>query len=260
MNHRNSQPAKRPVPVALSLMALTFLVAVVCTASAHAADFRAVLCAANNGSNSYTTTTNTASPQNPGGIFSFENHCGPGPFPAGDAAFLRIVENQASGNAGQGAYGEIYYDTPPFVHFREVGGYTRQPSSFNEGWRSRFWIAGGSAGNRELLSQGRGAPQGTTSTFASHLWPIGGYLDFTRLVFELECVRPGGCDRSGLNVTDANTFVFTLADESPSQVSLTNGGPYGMATVVYGVGLLVAAQALVWPIAKEINTVFERYP
>ncbi len=193
---------------------------------AHAADFRAVLCAANNGSNGFGTTTNTTSPQNPGGIFNFENHCGPAPFPAGEAAFLRIDENQSGGNAGDGAYGDIYYDTPPFVHFREAGGYTREPNAFNEGWRGRFWIAGGSIGGYELLSQGQGAPTGTTSTFTSHLWPVGGYLDFSRFVFELECVRPAGCDRSNYNAVDANSFVFTLADESPSQVSLNNnGGP-----------------------------------
>jgi hypothetical protein len=207
-------------------MALTFAAALLAAATVHAADFRAVLCAANNGSNSYGTSTNTTSQQNPGGIFSFENYCGPAPFPAGDQATLRIQENQPSGNAGQGAYGDIYYDTPPFVHFREAGGYTRQPGAFNDGWRERFWISGGSAGNVELLSQGQGAPQGTTSAYAAHLWPFGGYLDSTHFVFELECVRPAGCDRSGANAADANTFVFTLADESASHVELTNvGGP-----------------------------------
>jgi len=224
MSPRTHSPAKRPVPVALCLMALTFAVALVCAATAPAADFRAVLCAANNGSNSFGTTTNTISPQNPGGIFNFENHCGPAPFPAGDEARLRISENQSGGNANQFASGGIYYDVPPFIHFREAGGYTRQPAAFNEGWRSRFLIRGGSAGEREILSQGHGGPQGTTSTFASHLWPVGGYLDFTRFVFELQCVRPAGCDRSNFNATDANTFIFTLADESASQVSLTHGG------------------------------------
>lgn len=223
MSPRTNSPAKRPVPVALCLMALTFVVALVCAATADAAEYRMVLCAANNGSNSFTTTTNTTSAQNPGGIFNFENYCGPAPFPAGDQALLRIQENQPSGNAGQGAYGSIYYDTPAFVHFREAGGFTRQPGTFNEGWRERFWIAGGSAGNYELLSQGQGAPQGTTSVFSSHLWPVGGYLDFTRFVFELTCVRAAGCDRSGGNAADANSFVFTLADESPSQIQLTNG-------------------------------------
>jgi Family of unknown function (DUF5677) len=37
-------------------------------------------------------------------------------------------------------------------------------------------------------------------------------------------------------------------------------GPYGMATTVYGVGLLVAAQALGWPDADEVETIFARYP
>lgn len=37
-------------------------------------------------------------------------------------------------------------------------------------------------------------------------------------------------------------------------------GPYGMATVVYGVGLLVAAQSLGWPDADEIEAIFARYP
>jgi len=37
-------------------------------------------------------------------------------------------------------------------------------------------------------------------------------------------------------------------------------GPYGMATVVYGVGLLVAAQALGWPDAEAVNAVFARFP
>ncbi len=219
-----SLPASRQVKIALCLLLAIVGTAVIATATAHAADFRAVLCAANNGSNSFGTTTNTTSPQNPGGIFNFENYCGPAPFPAGDQALLRISENQSGGNAGQFASGGIYYDVPPFIHFREAGGYTRQPAAFNDGWRSRFLIRGGSAGEWEILSQGQGGPQGTTSTFASHLWPVGGYLDFTRFVFELQCVRPAGCDRSNFNATDANTFIFTLADESPSQVSLTNGG------------------------------------
>jgi hypothetical protein len=234
MPPRTNPPPQRPVPVALCLIAMTCVVAFVCAATAHAADFRAVLCAANSGSNSFSTTTNTISPQNPGGIFNFENYCGPAPFPAGDQALLRIQENQPNGNAGQGAYGDIYYDTPPFVHFREAGGFTRQPGTFNEGWRERFWVAGGSIGGMEILSQGQGAPQGMHNVFSPHLWPVGGYLDFTRFVFELQCVRPAGCDRSGGNAADANSFVFTLADESPSQVSLTNGSPLMLGGWVHG--------------------------
>lgn len=36
--------------------------------------------------------------------------------------------------------------------------------------------------------------------------------------------------------------------------------PYGMASVVYGVGLLVAAQALGWPDANEVEAIFARFP
>ncbi len=227
MPPRTNPPARRPVPIALCLIALTFIVGFVCAATAHAADYKMVLCAGNNGSNAYGTSTNTTSPQNPGGIFEFINACGPAPDPAGDNAWLRIVENQNSGNAGQGAYGQIYYDTPPFIRFRRAGGYTRQPAQFNDGWRSRFWIAGGSGGNQQLLTQGAGLPNtgdqwASSNTFGPHLWPFGGHFDFTRFVFELTCVRPAGCDRAGYNATDANSFAFILSDESPSQVSLTN--------------------------------------
>ena len=37
-------------------------------------------------------------------------------------------------------------------------------------------------------------------------------------------------------------------------------GPYGSATVVYGVGLLVAAQSLGWPDADQIEAIFDRFP
>lgn len=52
-------------------------VAAIGAGTAHAAHYRMLLCAGNNGSNSFQTATNTASPQNPGSIFSFENRCGP---------------------------------------------------------------------------------------------------------------------------------------------------------------------------------------
>lgn len=35
-------------------------------------------------------------------------------------------------------------------------------------------------------------------------------------------------------------------------------GPYGMATVIHGLGLLVAAQSLGWPAATHVRVVFER--
>jgi hypothetical protein len=187
-----------------------------------AAHYKMVLCAANNGSNSFVTATNTTSPQNPGGIFSFENYCGPAPDPAGNQAFLRIVENQSGGNAGQWAYGSINYDAPPHVHFKAAGGYTRQPGAFNDGWRARFWSPDA---NVEFMLQGAGAPTPTSNTFGPHLWPWGHQLDFRRFTIEMLCVRPAGCDRSNFNAVDANSFVFILSDDSNSQVILTDGSP-----------------------------------
>lgn len=37
-------------------------------------------------------------------------------------------------------------------------------------------------------------------------------------------------------------------------------GPFGMATVVYALGLYVAAESLGWPEAEEVNAIFHRYP
>ena len=42
-------------------------------------------------------------------------------------------------------------------------------------------------------------------------------------------------------------------------VAPEGNGPYGMATVVYGLGLLVAAEALGWPDATAIEDVFDRF-
>lgn len=229
MSPRTNPPASRPVPVALCLMALTFVVFLVWAATADAANYRVLLCAGNNGSNSFQTSTNTASPQSPGGIFSFENHCGPAPDPAGNAAFLRIAENQASGNAGPGAYGNIYYDTPAYVHFKAGGGYTRQFNSFNDGWRARFWVASACC-TAQVMTQGNGLPNSngqwaSTGIFGPHLWEPSFYYDFTRFVFEMQCVSPNGCDRSNYNATDLNTIVFILEDDQNSQVALTGNSP-----------------------------------
>ena len=37
-------------------------------------------------------------------------------------------------------------------------------------------------------------------------------------------------------------------------------GPYGMATIVFGLVLQVSAQALGWPLPSEIEEIFERHP
>ena len=231
MSSRLSGPARNPVPIALCMMAVAFIVAIVCAATAHAADYKMLLCAGNNGSNSFDTATNTASGANPGGIFSFENYCGPAGDPAGNGAFLRLAENQGSGNAGETAYGSISWTVPPWVAILAGGGYTREPGSFNDGWRGRFWAEDFSGGGHHILLQGSGVANGsnggigwgTTSTFASHLWPFPTYGYYRRFIFEMTCFRPAGCDRSGWNAVDANTITLVLADVSPSQVGLSGG-------------------------------------
>jgi len=197
-------------------------------ASADAAAYKMVLCAANNGSNGFATQTNTASSQNPGGIFAIENYCGPAPDPAGDHAFLRIAENQSGGSAANTAYGQVSWTAAPWISILAAGGYTRQPGAFNDGWRGRFWAEDfGGGGPHNILMQGTGAANSgiswsPTSTFASHLWPFGNFGSYRRFVFELTCMRPAGCDRSGFNAVDANSIVLILEDASPSQVALTN--------------------------------------
>ncbi len=220
-----------PITASVCLLSLTtaFVLFAALAPRADAAFYKMVSCSANNGTAPYATATNTTSPQNPGGIFDFNNWCGgAGGDPPGEAAYLRINEHESAGNAGNGAYGDMIFDTPPYVHFRSAGGYTREPNAFNDGWRARFWMLDFANNGWQLLSQGAGVPNsGTQSpisgTFGPHLWPLGTELDFWRFVFELECVRPAGCDRSNYNATDANGFVFILSDDSNSQVGFTGG-------------------------------------
>jgi hypothetical protein len=223
--------------------------AVVFAATAEAGLYKMVLCAGNNGSNHFDTATNTRSSQNPNGIFNVNNYCGPAPDPAGGNAFLRIEENQDGGPAGHTAYASASWTTIPWVDIVAGGGWTRQSGSFQDGWRARFWAEDWGGGTNNILMQGSGVANGslggigwgTTSTFSPHLWPFGGWGKYRRFVYELTCMRPAGCDRSGHNVTDANTIVMILDDVSPPQVSLMNtdapflGGQWvrGTQTVYY---------------------------
>ncbi len=226
MGVRRSRPDSRnsiSAGVLPLVLALTCALAAVLAPPARAADYKMLLCAGNNGSNSYATSTNTTSPSNPGGIFTFANHCGPAPDPAGSAAFLTIYEHEQSGNAGVDAYGDISYEVPPWVAILAAGGYTREPNDFNQGWRARFWGENFDGTGFQILTQGAGLSNSgeqaaPTSVFTPHLWPFGTYGYFRRFVFELECVRPAGCERSGVNEVDANTFVLILADVSPPAV------------------------------------------
>jgi hypothetical protein len=207
-------------------------VAVLCAATVHAADYKMLLCAGNNGSNSFQTATNTAYSKYPSGIFSFENYCGPAPDPAGNNALLRIRDIAADGTAAETAYGSISWTVPPWIAIRAGGGYTREPGAFNEGWRARFWLEGFDGSTNNSLMQGSGVANGslggigwgTTSTFASHIWPFTSFGYFRRFVFEVTCFRPAGCDRSGENTADANTISLILDDTSPVDLQLTNTG------------------------------------
>ena len=232
MFSRSQKPSDRAAQIALCLMLACVGLACVFASNASASYYRMVLCAANNGSNGFQTATNTTSSQNPGGIFSFENYCGPAPFPAGNNALLRIQENQSSGYAGYSAYGSMSWTTVPWVDIVAGGGYTREPGSFNDGWRGRFWLEGWDGSTNNILMQGSGVENGscggvcwaTTSTFASHLWPFGGFGKYRRFVFELTCFRQAGCDRTGSNAVDANTMILTLNDVDPSHINFTNTG------------------------------------
>ncbi len=228
MSTRSSGPARRPAMVALCLIYACVAMAVLSAATAHASVYKMVLCAGNNGSNSYGTSTNTVSSQHPSGIFDVNNYCGPAPDPAGENAFLRISEHEPNGSAGQGAYEDVYWDTPAYVHYMAAGGYTREPNAFNDGWRGRFWGLDFNNNGFQILTQGQGLPNSgeqwnITSTFGPHLWPFGGFSSFWRFVYELQCVRPAGCDRTNFNAVDANSFVFILSDDQNSQVGFTGG-------------------------------------
>ena len=228
MSSRPTGSANRPAAIALCLMLACAAIAVIASAEAQAAQYKMVACASNSGAPPYTTATNTISANNPHGIFDFNNWCGgAGGDPPGDAAFLRINENQSAGNAGHGAYGQMIFETPWYVHFKSGGGYTRQPNAFNEGWRTKFWVIDFANAGTELLVQGAGLPNSGTkwassNIFGPHLWPFGSYMDFHHFIYELSCVRPAGCDRANYNAADANGFVFILNDDSDSKVALTN--------------------------------------
>jgi hypothetical protein len=222
-------PIGRPALIATCLFYFAVVLAVLATA-AHAAQYKVVLCAAGNGPIGFNYVTNTVSPQHPNGIFGLNNYCFSTSDPAGDAGFFRISEQEPAGNAGVGAYANVFWDSPPFTHFKSAGGYTRQPNAFNEGWRSRFWIVDLYGGGIQLMTQGAGLPNvwpqwASSNIFGAHVWPFGYQLDFYRFVYALECVRPAGCDRANFNATDANTFVFVLNDDQDSQVSFDVGSP-----------------------------------
>ncbi len=228
MSPRPSLPGNRPVLIAHCLIAIAVLMAVAFAATAHAGQFKMVACAGDSGAPPYTTATNTVTAQHPGGIFDVNNWCGgAGGDPPGDAAFMRISEHEPNGNAGYGAYEQVIFETPWYVHFKSAGAYTREPNAFNAGWLARFRVLGFDNQMTTLLNQGSGLPNSgldfaASGIFGPHLWPFDSYGDYHHFYYELVCNIPGGCDRSNYNAVDANGFVFILSDDSPSEVTFTH--------------------------------------
>jgi len=217
MSSRSSGPAKNPVPVALCMMALAFVVAVLCAATAHAAYYKTLYCAAADGSG------NPVKGARPG-FFDFTDDCGTAyGDPAGTGGFLRLEEN-TTGTAGNTDEASYSWWPPSGTSIAAVSAYTRVPGYFNSGWRERFWGEGYDGSQNNILMQGSGvAPGGiyapATSNFNYHAWPFGSYGDYKRLVFAMTCYRPAGCSREGWNAADANSIAITLNDKEPPHVN-----------------------------------------
>ena len=228
MSNSSTSPVTQRVTAALLTTVLALVgVAIFGAKTADAGYYKVVACAADNGAPPFNVDTNTKSSETPKGIFNVLNRCkGDGGDPPGDSALIRIQEDRdAPGSARQGAFANVFFDAPASTHFKATGGFTRQPYQFNDGWRSRFWIATASSTD-QILSQGTGATENgqlpSSTIFTPHLWPVGGYLDFNRFVFELTCVRAKRCDVSGNNAADLNGIVFILSDDSDPRVDFTN--------------------------------------
>ena len=159
------------------------------------------------------------------GWFDFGTHCEwSTSYPSGGNSneYLRLSANTSSGSAGWNDEASMSWYTPPWVSIVAGGGYTREPADFNQGWRARFWAEDWGGGVHNILLQGVGIEgtgsdpwitKNTTSIFASHLWPFGGWDDFSRFVFALWCVRAEGCSRAGFVAADANTITLVANDK-----------------------------------------------
>jgi hypothetical protein len=166
------------------------------------------------------------------GFFDFGTNCGEPPsYPADGDHYLRLSEN-TTGAAGPNDEASMSWYAPPGTAIVAGGGYTREPNAFNDGWRARFWGEDWGGGVHNVLLQGSGIEgtgeypwitKNTTSIFAAHLWPYGGWDDYKRFVFGLWCVRPAGCDRTNFNAVDANSISLVLDDRSAPQVAFEDG-------------------------------------
>jgi hypothetical protein len=217
MPARSRGSALRPVTVALCLGAVVFATLVIFAATAHAAYYKTLYCAAADGSG------NPVLGARPG-FFDFTDDCGTAyGDPAGTGGFLRLEEN-TTGTAGYNDEASYSWWPPAGTSIAAVSAYTRVPGYFNSGWRSRFWGEGYDGGEYNILMQGSGvANEGiyapATSNFVYHAWPFGSFGDYKRLVFAMTCYRPAGCSREGWNAADTNSIAITLNDKEPAHVN-----------------------------------------
>ena len=195
-------------------------------ASAASASFYDVIfCAAGNGSGDPTLGARP-------GFFDFGTNCGEPPsYPSDGNHYLRLNENE-TGAAGQNDEASMSWYAPEWTSIVAGGGYTREPNAFNDGWRARFWGEDFAGGVHNIMLQGSGIEgtgpepfitKNTTSIFAAHLWPYGGWDDYKRFVFGLWCVRPAGCDRSNFNAVDANSITLVANDKHDPSASFVDG-------------------------------------
>jgi hypothetical protein len=230
MSSQRTVPVRRPVPI---ICCLTLAVAVLLLAPfaryAQASYYKMLICGAGVNTVGAATETNTASSQNPSGIFTLQTSCDSLSYPAGDHSFFRIAENQESGNAGYLAYAKFFWEAPGTVTIAGAGGYTREPNAFNLGWRGRFWVEGYDGSTNNILMQGSNVENGscggvcwnTTPVFGSHLWPFPSYGTYRRFSVEMTCFREAGCDRTNFNAYDANSLQLILNDSNTPGVSFS---------------------------------------
>jgi len=217
MPARSRGSALRPVTIALCLGAVAFATLVAFAATAHAAYYKTLYCAAADGSG------NPVLGARPG-FFDFTDDCGTAyGDPAGTGGFLRLEEN-TTGTAGNTDEASYSWWPPAGTSIAAVSVWTRVPGYFNLGWRERFWGEGFDGSENNILMQGPGAPNEgiyapATSNFGYHAWPFGSYGDYKRLVFAMTCYRPAGCSREGWNAADANSIAITLNDKEPPHVN-----------------------------------------
>jgi hypothetical protein len=118
------------------------------------------------------------------------------------------------------------------VSIPRAGGNTPHPNQLADRRPAPQWGEGNDGSTNNFLMQGSGVANNSlggigwakTGVFTSHLWPFSTHGVYRRFVYEMTCMRQAGCERSGFNATDANTFVLTLNDLDPSRSNFTNTG------------------------------------